>query len=109
MLDRIATLGMRGAGERNQYGEWEAGALTELPIWVTLKIADFTDMLTDSGRRQVGDIEITTRYRADILAAQDYDGWYLTLDGVTYQITDAEESPRYGRRRYMKITGETST
>ena len=106
VLDRIATLGMRGAGERNIYGEWEAGALTEIQIWGCLKLADFQDMLHEAGRRQVADLEFLTRYRADILAADTYEDWRLTLDGVTYHITGAQELAKYGRRRYMKIEGE---
>ena len=106
VLDRIATLGMRGAGERNIYGEWEAGALTEIQIWGCLKLADFQDMLHEAGRRQVADLEFLTRYRADILAAQSYEDLKITLDDVEYQITSVTEALRYGRRRYMKIEGE---
>ena len=109
-LDRVATLIHSGAaGERNIHGEWEAAAAADTPIWGALKLADFQDLLHEAGRRQVSDLQFVTRYRADLLAAETYEDWRLTLDGVEYQITGAEEMPRYGRRRYMLIEGDYST
>ena len=109
-LDRVATLIFGGDGERNIHGEWEAAAAAETPIWGALKLAEFQDMLMGGGaRRQSSDLEFVTRYRADLLAAETYEDWRLTLDGVDYQITSAEEMPKYGRRRYMLIEGVYST
>ena len=120
LLDRRATLNVASPGSRNRRGEWEAGMVTEHTIWVALRDWDIGQDVQVEGVRQSGEIELFARYRADVMTeayggvvspntGHAFIGWAVRLDGVSWQITEAEELPRYGRRRFMKIRGARST
>ena len=112
-LDRTAIIGIAEQGSRNQYGEYDIGAVAEHPLWFALRDWEAGADVGMEGVRQTGDIEIITRYRRDVLieALSDraFAGWYLALEGLRFKILDAAELPRYGRRRFMKIVGARST
>ena len=119
VLDRRGILGIPAPGEYVS-GEWEQGAITEHGIWYALREWDVGIAVETFGTRQLADIEIITRYRADVIqealsgeissqTGRAFIDWYLELDGVRFEILGAEEMPEHGRRRFMKIEGARST
>ena len=113
-MDRVATLGIRATGFRNQHGEWQHGTLTETPIWGCVVEQSYMEQPTIGGDRQEGDLMFLTRYMATAMADAQrnqtaYSGWYLTLDSVNHKIVEIREAIDYGRRRLMTITARVSS
>ena len=119
-LDRRATLGVASQGSRNRRGEWQSGMVTEHVIWLALRDWDIGMDVAPEGVRQTGELDFITRYRADVMSeafggdinpvtGHAFLGWFLVIDSVRWKITDAEELPQYGRRRFMKIKGARNT
>ena len=92
----------------------------EHPIWYALRDWDVGMNPQPEGVRQTGEIQLITRWRKDVMTeafsgdinaqtGHAFIGWYLRVDGVTMKITEAEELPRYGRRRFMMLTCEYRT
>lgn len=118
VLDRRATLSIAPRGTRSKGGKWTQGNPVDHEIWACLKDLELEQEPSGvGGWFQTGMVEVITRYRRDVIVeavsgdvsqqtGHAFIGWALTLDGVQYDILDAEEMPVYGRRRFMKIRGE---
>ena len=115
LLDRRGILGIRAHGSY-MGGEWVTGAVAQHGIWYALREWDVGIAVEPFGTRQLADVEIITRYRADVIqealsgeissqTGRAFIDWYLELDGVRFEILGAEEMPEHGRRRFMKIKG----
>ena len=90
-LDRRTTLGIRGEGHRNEYGEWQPGVVTEHRVW-----AQRTDAVADNatgpeGHRHVSIRTFRLRYRGDVADAQVSD-LSIESDGVVYTVTGRRQS-----------------
>ena len=120
LLDRRGIIGIPAPGSYSNGGEWTSGAITEHGVWYALREWDVGIAVETFGTRQLADVEIITRYRADVMkealggdvgmmTGRAFIDWFLELDGIRFEILGAEEMPDYGRRRFMKIEGARST
>ena len=104
-------------------GEWLAGDVTEHGIWAALKDSMIGIEAETDGISQEADVELTARYRADVITeaterrccrhmtGKPFIGWYLDFENVSdTQSRGRNELAMYGRSvDFMKIIGRLET
>lgn len=105
-LDRRCTVRLQALGRYNQYGEYVAGAVTEIPMWCEYEDLGSTDTIASDGIRTNRLASFTVRYREDIRASSIA---LTTIDyaGRRWNVETIAESSR--RRRYITFTCIQST